>query len=115
LRGSVASAQFNCPHGVAVDGEDNVIITDRNNDRVRKIAPDGTVTTLAAQFKYPEGVAVDGEGNIIVTDRYNNRLRKITPDGTVRTRALLRAGHREELPSIPSVASLFPLVRTPRL
>jgi hypothetical protein len=44
-----------------VDGEGYVIIADRNNDRVRKIAPDGTVSTLAAQFKHPEGVAADCE------------------------------------------------------
>jgi sugar lactone lactonase YvrE len=99
--GAGAAAQFNCPIGVAVDGEGSIIIADQWNNRVRKITPDGTVSTLAgsgragfadgagaaAQFSYPYGVAVDGEGSIIVADGSNNRVRKITPDGTVSTLA----------------------------
>jgi sugar lactone lactonase YvrE len=97
--GAGAAAQFDCPRGVAVDGEGNIIIADYNNDRVRKITPDGTVSTLAgsgregfadgagaaAEFNCPVGVAVDGEGSIIVVDLGKKRLRKITPDGTVST------------------------------
>jgi glucose/arabinose dehydrogenase len=97
--GAGAAAQFNCPCDVAVDGEGNIIITDYGNDRVRKITPDGTVSTLAgsgsagfvdgtgaaARFNRPSGVAVDGEGSIIIADSGNHRLRKITPDGTVST------------------------------
>jgi sugar lactone lactonase YvrE len=99
--GAGAAAQFNCPIGVAVDGEGSIIIADQWNNRVRKITPDGTVSTLAgsgrqgfadgagadAQFNLPYGVAVDGEGSIIVTDYNNHRVRKITPDGTVSTLA----------------------------
>jgi hypothetical protein len=97
--GTGAAAQFNGPYGLAVDGEGSIIITDFNNQRVRKITPDGTVSTLAgsgskgfadgagaaAQFNCPFGVAVDGEGNIIIADASNQRVRKITPDGTVST------------------------------
>jgi len=97
--GAGAAAQFNCPRGVAVDVEDSIIIADFCNHRLRKINPDGTVSTLAgsgsagfadgagaaAQFNYPYGVAVDGEGSIILTDYNNERLRQITPDGTVST------------------------------
>jgi sugar lactone lactonase YvrE len=99
--GAGAAAQFNIPHGVAVDGEGNFIVADQSNHRVRKIAPDGTASTLAgsaiagfadgdgaaAQFYNPYGVAVDGEGNVIVSDKSNNRVRKIAPDGTVSTLA----------------------------
>jgi streptogramin lyase len=99
--GAGVSAQFNCPYGVAVDGEGNVIVTDLGNHRVRKITPDGTVSTLAgsgregfadgagaaAEFDSPYGVAVDGEGSFIITDCGNHRVRKITPDGTVSTLA----------------------------
>jgi sugar lactone lactonase YvrE len=99
--GAGAAAQFFCPHGVAVDGEGSIIIADQLNHRVRKLTPDGTVSTLAgsgsegfadgagaaAQFNYPEGVAVDGEGSIIITDMGNHCVRKITPDGTVSTLA----------------------------
>jgi sugar lactone lactonase YvrE len=84
-----------------VDGEGIVIVADRLNHRIRKIAADGTVTTLAgtgkagyadgsgnsARFDAPSGVAVDGEGNVIVADSGNNRIRKIAADGTVTTLA----------------------------
>jgi serine/threonine-protein kinase len=97
--GAGAAAQFHHPWGVAVDGEGSIIIADHHNQRLRKITPDGTVSTLAgsgrkgftdgagaaAQFKYPYGVAVDGEGSIIITESGHKRLRKITPDGTVST------------------------------
>jgi DNA-binding beta-propeller fold protein YncE len=99
--GAGAAAQFNYPSGVAVDGEGSIIIADFYNNRVRKLTPDGTVSTLAgsgiegfadgtgaaAQFNYPAGVAVDGEGNFIIADRNNHRVRKLTPDGTVSTLA----------------------------
>jgi DNA-binding beta-propeller fold protein YncE len=99
--GNGAAAQFNTPVGVAIDGEGSFIIADYSNHRVRKITPDGTVSTLAgsgsegsadgegaaAQFSYPRGVAVDGKGNIIVADWGNHRVRKITSDGNVSTLA----------------------------
>jgi sugar lactone lactonase YvrE len=99
--GTGAAAQFNSPSGVAVDGEGSIIIADQCNHRVRKITPDGTVSTLAgsgsegladgagaaAQFNCPVGVAVDGEGNIIIADTGNHCVRKLTPDGTVSTLA----------------------------
>jgi serine/threonine-protein kinase len=99
--GAGAAAQFHMPIGVAVDGEGSIIIADRNNHRVCKLTPDGTVSTLAgsgsagfadgagaaAQFRYPGGVAVDGEGSIIIADECNHCVRKITPDGTVSTLA----------------------------
>ncbi len=99
--GPGAQASFNCPRGVAIDGEGHVIVADQSNHRVRKIAPDGTVTTLAgsgtggyadgrgaqASFYNPNGVAIDGEGHVIVADQSNHRVRKIAPDGTVTTLA----------------------------
>ena len=99
--GPGTSARFNCPSDVAVDCEGNIIVADRGNHRIRKVAADGTVTTLAgtgvtgyadgpgtaAQFAAPRGVAVDCEAIVIVADSLNHRIRKIAADGTVTTLA----------------------------
>ncbi len=99
--GPTGEARFNSPHSVAVDKDGNVYVADAGNHCIRKITPDGIVTTLAgtnepgyadgqgtaARFNYPRDVAVDAKGNVYVADTANHRIRKITPDGTVTTLA----------------------------
>ncbi len=85
--------------GVAFDRDGSVIVADRESEAIRRIAPDGTVTTIAggngqgvrdgpaetAQFAGPTDVAIADDGTIYVADRYGHRIRKIAPDGTVTT------------------------------
>ena len=91
-------ARFNGPVGVAVDGAGRVIVADTYNDRIRAVAADGSVSTIAggqfgatdgpagvAQFDTPAGVAVDAAGRILVADTANGLVRLIDPDGMVST------------------------------
>jgi sugar lactone lactonase YvrE len=94
-------ASFNFPTGVTVDATGTIYVADNYNHRIRKIALNGQVTTLAgsgtagfkdgtgpaAVFQNPQGITVDIHGNLYVSDTFNNRIRKVTPDGIVTTLA----------------------------
>jgi sugar lactone lactonase YvrE len=98
VNGPSATAQFN-PVGVYVDSAGLVYITDRTNNTIRLIYPDGYVTSIAgsgtygfldgsagiARFALPRGLVGDSSGNIYVADQGNNRLRKIALSRTVAT------------------------------
>ena len=96
--GNGISARFNGPLGIAVDSNDNIIVADFRNARIRRVTPEGKVTTIAgsgsgyvdgtgifARFNSPAGVAVKPDGNIVVADYGNNRIRLLTPAGTATT------------------------------
>jgi streptogramin lyase len=100
--GRGAVVRFDTPEGVALDRADTVYVTDIGANTLRKITPDGTVTTLAgtarvagsadgagaaASFRFPVGVAVDGDGTIYVADFGNHTIRKVTAAGVVTTLA----------------------------
>ena len=99
--GPAVEAKLASPYGVAVDGSGNVYIADTNNSRIRKVAADGKITTLAgtgccgysgdggpaagAQLSNPFAVALDGAGNVFVADSSNQRIRRIGVDGIIST------------------------------
>ena len=94
-----ASAQLNVPTGVAVDSAGNLYVADFSNHVIRKVAPNGTISTLAgtgkcghsgdgsaatgAQLCGPQGVAVDSAGNVYISDTNNNTIRKVVAGGTI--------------------------------
>ncbi len=98
---SATSAETDGVTDIAVDRNDNLYLADAGNNRVRKVTPDGIITTyggtgiagyngdgipaIAAQLNAPQAVAVDDTGNVYIADRYNNRVRKIDTFGIITT------------------------------
>jgi len=87
--GLATSAEIANPAGVAVDRAGNVYIADAGNHRVRKVALDGVISTVAgngdAGYLNPLGVAVDAAGSLYIADAANNRIRKVGPGGAMST------------------------------
>jgi uncharacterized protein (TIGR03437 family) len=99
--GPAAQARLNAPYGVAADPAGNVYIADLGNNRVRKVSPDGVITTavgtgqagsagdggtaLTAQLNAPRNVAVDGFGGLYIAEFSGHRIRLVTPDGLIQT------------------------------
>ena len=97
--GPATSAKLNKPYSVAVDPYGSVYISDTENERLRKVTPDGIINTIAgtgtagfsdgpalqAEFASPSGIALDASGSIYVADKSNFRIRKVLPSGIVVT------------------------------
>ncbi|WP_247235524.1 NHL repeat-containing protein [Telluribacter sp. SYSU D00476] len=99
--GLATNGRFSNPSGLAVDAAGNIYIADTGNDRIRKVSPNGTISTVAgngtngfsgdgraatsAGLSSPTGVTVDAAGNIYIADRGNHRIRKVAANGVITT------------------------------
>lgn len=102
--GPASAAALSYPTGVAVDPAGNLFIADSGNSRVRRVSPDGIITTYAGNGSAPGwppgsgdggpatstsllvlGVAVDRAGNLLISEGNNGDIRKVSPDGTIHT------------------------------
>ncbi len=105
--GPATAAQLYYPTGLAVDGRGTLYIADAGNHRVRKVTPDGTITTVAgdgtsgcnactqgeggpavsAALYDPVGLALDGRGNLLIADWIIDRVLAVSPAGIITTLA----------------------------
>jgi sugar lactone lactonase YvrE len=100
--GPATEAKLDRPAGVALGADGSMYISDSGNERIRKVSPDGTITTIAgtgeqgytgdgeaatlARFRFLKGIDVDADGNVYVCDSGNSVIRKITAaDGKIQT------------------------------
>jgi sugar lactone lactonase YvrE len=100
LSGVGSQARFNFPIGIVADAAGNRYVADWQNQVIRKVRPDGSVSTLAgamstpgaadgsgtaARFNYPQSIAIDRAGMLYVADTNNQTIRKVTAEGVVTT------------------------------
>jgi sugar lactone lactonase YvrE len=98
--GPAATAKLNRPRGVVLDRQGNLFVTELLNNTIRKITPDGVVTTFAGQalesdyqdasgtsarFGSPAGIAIDAFDTLFVADQRYNAIRRISPAGAVQS------------------------------
>lgn len=99
--GPADQAQLSGPTGLAMDLAGNLYLSDTKNHRVRKVTPEGTISTYAgtgvsgysgdggqatrAQLAHPMDLAVDSVGNLFISESLNWRVRKISPNGVIST------------------------------
>jgi len=99
---AATAAKLKSPSGITVDAAGTIYFSDRGNDRIRKIATDGIITTVVgkggfnafsgdggqatdAELNNPSGITIDNDGNLYIMDRNNHRIRKVTTDGIINT------------------------------
>jgi alpha-tubulin suppressor-like RCC1 family protein/sugar lactone lactonase YvrE len=98
---AATAARLDSPYGIAVDNTGNIYIADTNNNRIRKVAINGVISTIAgtgvaaysgdgsnataAGLNAPHGVAIDGNGIVYIADTGNHRIRTVTLDGRIYT------------------------------
>jgi len=98
---AATTARLSAPVRVAFDAAGNLFIADSANNRIRKVTPGGTITTVAgtgqsgsqgdggpatsARLKTPYDVLPAPDGSLYIADRGNQKIRKVSPTGTIST------------------------------
>jgi hypothetical protein len=95
---TVNAAGLFSPKGVTVDAAGNLFIADNGNQRVVKLAPNGTQTTVGVGLNYPQGLAVDGAGNLFIADNNLNQVVEV-PSGCTSSacQRIIGSGLRSQL------------------
>lgn len=106
--GTGAEAQFYYLTGLAFNSDGDMIVADKDNNKIRKVTMDGVVTTYAgstsgyvdgnlseAKFSSPFNIAFDANGDFYVADASNHKIRKVSSDGVVTTVAGSSQGYAE--------------------
>jgi hypothetical protein len=91
--GPATHAALDHPNGIAVADDGTLFIADRGNSRIRKVTPDGTITTIAGdgklgwagdgepplhgEFKYVAYLSLDTDGSLLIADQGNSRVRRL--------------------------------------
>ncbi len=99
--GPATQARLVAPRGLAVGPDGSLFVVEVNAHRVRKVRPDGIITTIAgtgvagfsgdggpaglAQLNTPQAVAVGPDGSVYISDQLNARIRRISPAGVITT------------------------------
>ena len=101
--GAATQAGLSYPQGIAVDAHGNTYVADWGDNEIRRIAPDGSISTVAgsgipcwsapscgdggaatdAALSFPDGVAVAPDGSVYIADTGDNEIRKVSPVGKV--------------------------------
>jgi RHS repeat-associated protein len=118
-------ASLSYPSGVVITSDGTLYIADSYNHRVRKVASNGIISTIAgtgesglngdgglgtlAQLSYPYGVAVTGDGSVLISDQYNHRIRRVAPDGVISTLAGTVSGFTGDGGAASSARMNYPL------
>lgn len=99
--GPATAALMNWPTSLLFDRDGNLVVCDRNNNRVRRIDASGTITTIvgdgtgafggdggaatAARLFLPQSACIDAAGNLYIADTQNHRIRRVDTSGTITT------------------------------
>ena len=99
INGDISIAQFNLPTTTFFDSNNNLLVVDRGNHKIKKINTNGDVTTLVgtgvmgsldgisntATFNFPTSIVEDSNGNFFICDQSNHKIRKLDTNGLVTT------------------------------